>query len=79
MSTARKILIVDDDADLRETLTDQLALHEEFVTVAAENASDGLAAAKSDHVDLILLDVGLPTWMAVRPASCFAKMATRAR
>jgi len=60
MSTARKILIVDDDADLRETLTDQLALHEEFVTVAAENASDGLAAAKSDHVDLILLDVGLP-------------------
>ncbi len=60
MSTARKILIVDDDADLRETLIDQLALHEEFETCAAETAAEGLAAAKSEHVDLILLDVGLP-------------------
>jgi DNA-binding NtrC family response regulator len=30
MSTARKILIVDDDEDLRESLKDQLALHDEF-------------------------------------------------
>ncbi|MCL2714692.1 MAG: DNA-binding response regulator, partial [Alphaproteobacteria bacterium] len=30
MPTARKILIVDDDNDLRETLVEQLALHQEF-------------------------------------------------
>ena len=60
MSTARKILIIDDDEDLRESLVDQLALHEEFDTVAAASASEGLELAKSEHLDLILLDVGLP-------------------
>jgi hypothetical protein len=30
MSNARKLLIVDDDAELRDTLVEQLALHEEF-------------------------------------------------
>lgn len=60
MSTARKILIIDDDEDLRESLVDQLALHEEFDTVAATTAAEGLELAKSEHLDLILLDVGLP-------------------
>lgn len=60
MSTARKILIIDDDDDLRESLTDQLALHEEFDTVSASAAADGLDKAKKEHVDLVLLDVGLP-------------------
>ncbi len=60
MSTARKILVVEDDDDLRESLTDQLDLHEEFETVSAGTASEGMAKAKSDTVDLILMDVGLP-------------------
>ena len=60
MSSARRILIVDDDHDLRETLSEQLALHEEFEPVVAETASEGLTAAKSNHLDLVLLDVGLP-------------------
>ena len=60
MSSARKILIVDDDADLRETLSEQLALHEEFDPVIATTAAEGLAGAKAEHVDLVLLDVGLP-------------------
>lgn len=60
MSTARTILIIDDDEDLRETLIDQLAMHEEFATLSADNASDGIALAKSEHIDLVLLDVGLP-------------------
>ncbi len=60
MSTARKILIIDDDEDLRESLVDQLALHQEFDTVAAASASEGLELAKSEHIDLVLLDVGLP-------------------
>jgi DNA-binding response OmpR family regulator len=60
MSTARKILIVDDDEDLRESLRDQLALHDEFDVVSAPNASKAIDAVKSNHLDLILLDVGLP-------------------
>lgn len=60
MSTARKILIIDDDEDLQESLSDQLALHEEFDTVSAATASEGIEKAKSEHIDLVLLDVGLP-------------------
>ena len=60
MSTARKILIVDDDEDLRESLKDQLQLHDEFDVVVADSATTGMEAAKSDHHDLVLFDVGLP-------------------
>ena len=60
MSNARNILIIDDDEDLRESLMAQLALHEEFQTVPAETASAGHDHVRSEHVDLILLDVGLP-------------------
>lgn len=60
MSSARKILIVDDDDDLRESLTDQLALHEEFEAVSVATSAEALKIVKSDHFDIILLDVGLP-------------------
>jgi DNA-binding response OmpR family regulator len=60
MSTARKILIVDDDEDLRETLKDQIALHDEFVALTASNATEGIACAQSEAADLVILDVGLP-------------------
>ena len=60
MSTARKILIVDDDDDLRDSLSDQFAVHEEFVALAAQTAAEGIGISKTEHVDLILLDVGLP-------------------
>jgi DNA-binding response OmpR family regulator len=60
MATTRKILIVDDDADMRDALVEQLALHEEFEAVAAENGTKGVQAAKVGHVDLVIMDVGLP-------------------
>lgn len=60
MSTARRILLVDDDDELRESLKDQLALHDEFEIVTAGTASQGIEIAKGDHLDLVLLDVGLP-------------------
>ncbi len=60
MSTARKILTVDDDDDLRESLADQLRLHDEFSVMEAANAADGIKLAKGEHLDIILLDVGLP-------------------
>ncbi|MCE9648047.1 MAG: response regulator transcription factor [Parvibaculum sp.] len=58
--TAKKILIVDDDEALRGSLIEQLELHEEFECVAMPTASAGLEYARGNHVDLVLLDVGLP-------------------
>ena len=58
--TGKKILIVDDDAALRDSLSEQLQLHEEFATALAETARDALEVVKMDYFDAILLDVGLP-------------------
>ncbi len=60
MSTARRILIVDDDEDLRGSLKDQLALHDEFEVVTVGTAAKGVETAKTGHHDLVLFDVGLP-------------------
>jgi DNA-binding response OmpR family regulator len=60
MSNARRILIVDDDVELSSTLIEQLALHEEFEAEAADTAAKGMQAAKNGHVDLVIMDVGLP-------------------
>jgi len=60
MSNARRILIIDDDDELRQSLSEQLTLHEEFETALASTASEGLKLARSGHIDLVLLDVGLP-------------------
>src|SRR5680860_788479 len=60
MSNARRILIIDDDDELRESLSEQLSLHEEFDTELAPTAQEGLKLARNGHVDLVLLDVGLP-------------------
>lgn len=60
MSTARRVLIVDDDEDLRDSLKDQLILHDEFDVATAGTASNGMELAKSDHFDLVVFDVSLP-------------------
>jgi DNA-binding response OmpR family regulator len=60
MSTARTILLVDDDEELRASLKDQLALHDEFDILTAGTASQGIEIAKEERLDLVLLDVGLP-------------------
>jgi DNA-binding response OmpR family regulator len=60
MSNVRRILIVEDDSELRDALVEQLALHEEFEAVAAENGTKGVQAAKTGQVDLVIMDVGLP-------------------
>ena len=56
----KKILLVDDDQALRESLSEQLRLHEEFDTTQAETGGHALDLAKSQYFDVILLDVGLP-------------------
>jgi DNA-binding response OmpR family regulator len=60
MPNTRKILIVDDDADMRGTLVEQLALHDEFEAVAVESGAKGVETAKNGQVDLVIMDVGLP-------------------
>ena len=56
----KKILLVDDDEALRQSLSEQLRLHEEFSTVEAGNGGDALEVTKQEYFDAILLDVGLP-------------------
>ena len=60
MPNKYKILIIDDDAEQREALKEQLSLHEEFDAVAAQNAREGIQAAKFGLIDLVIMDVGLP-------------------
>lgn len=60
MSPTKKILIVDDDDVLRETLSEQFMLHDEFVVTEAECATEGIKTCKSDLFDLIILDVNMP-------------------
>ncbi|MHA1113408.1 MAG: response regulator transcription factor [Alphaproteobacteria bacterium] len=60
MTPAKRILLVDDDAALRQSLSEQLDLYDEFDVTEAENAATALAAARENHFDFIILDVGLP-------------------
>ena len=60
MPTPKTILIIDDDDDLREALAEQLNLHEEFRTLQASTATDGVRMGREVRADLILLDVDLP-------------------
>jgi DNA-binding response OmpR family regulator len=59
-ASGKKILLIDDDEALRQSLSEQLRLHEEFDTVEADTGAVGIERAKGTYFDLILLDVGLP-------------------
>ena len=60
MASLRKILLVDDDDDLREALSEQLVMTEDFDVFEGRNGAEGMEKAKAGHYDLIILDVGLP-------------------
>ena len=60
MPNTRKILIVDDDPEFRDALTEQLSVYEEFEAVAAENGTRGMQAVREGQIDLVIMDVGLP-------------------
>jgi DNA-binding response OmpR family regulator len=60
MAQRRQILIVDDDAELRDALAEQLAMHEEFEISTAENAATARAKIQATPPDLVVMDVGLP-------------------
>lgn len=60
MATLRKILLVDDDDDLREALSEQLVMTEDFDVFEAGSGADGMEKVKQGLYDLVILDVGLP-------------------
>ncbi|MDP1678330.1 MAG: response regulator [Bacteroidota bacterium] len=56
----QKILVVDDEKDLRNAIDDILT-DAGYSTILAGNGSQGLAFAKSEHPDLILCDIQMPS------------------
>ena len=60
MSNASRLLVVDDDKDLRETLAEQLGLIDDFRVTSAETATEAIDAVRRDRIDLAIMDVGLP-------------------
>lgn len=60
MPNAWKILVVEDDPELRDALIEQLALQDEFEPVGADTAGGAVEQAKNGAIDLVIMDVGLP-------------------
>lgn len=60
MSGQKRILLVDDDQALRESLAEQLTLNPEFAVDQAGTGAKGVETARSGSYDIIILDVGLP-------------------
>ena len=55
MPNAHRLLIVDDDPDLRDTLAEQLALYDEFEILSADTAASAVNQAKGDRIDLAIM------------------------
>jgi DNA-binding response OmpR family regulator len=60
MMQTRRILVVDDDTELRGALVEQFELHPEFEVQAVGSAAAAIAIAGESSPDLIIMDVGLP-------------------
>jgi DNA-binding response OmpR family regulator len=60
MAVTKKILLVDDDVDLREALAEQLLATEEFEVFEAGTGAEAVERARERLYDLVVLDVGLP-------------------
>jgi DNA-binding response OmpR family regulator len=60
MGQLKKILLVDDDEDLREALSEQLVATEDFDVFEAASGADAMTKARDGLYDLVILDVGLP-------------------
>lgn len=59
MDTTKKILIVEDEIDIREALADMFTKYNFEVTTAV-NGQEGLDKALAIHPDIILLDLNMP-------------------
>jgi two-component system, cell cycle response regulator DivK len=57
--TGKRILVVEDQEDLRGVLRDLLA-GSGYAVIEAADGRDGITKAKSDRPDLILMDIQMP-------------------
>jgi len=60
MGQLKKILLVDDDEDLREALSEQLVMTEDFDVFEAGSGAEAMGRVRDGLYDLVILDVGLP-------------------
>jgi len=60
MAKLNKILLVDDDDDLREALSEQLVMTDEFDVFEAANGAEAMEQIRAGQFDMAILDVGLP-------------------
>src|SRR4051794_33166633 len=65
--SSRRILIVDDEADIREVAQVSLELVGQFEVLTAGCGRDAIARAHADHPDAILLAVMMPDMAAPTP------------
>lgn len=56
----RRLMIVDDDVELRDLLRDELAGTKEFTVLEAGSIAEAREKIAAGPLDLVLLDVGLP-------------------
>ncbi len=60
MPALKKILLVDDDEDLREALSEQLLMTEDFDVFEADSGASAMHRIHETIYDLVILDIGLP-------------------
>ena len=60
MAQLKKVLLIDDDEDLREALSEQLLMTEDFDVHEGASGAKALEKVKQHSYDLLVLDVGLP-------------------
>ena len=60
MAQAKKILLIDDDVDLREALSELLIMTDDFDVFEGGDGAEALEKIKQLAYDMVVLDVGLP-------------------
>ena len=60
MAQLKKVLLIDDDEDLREALSEQLLMTEDFDVHEGASGAEAFEKVKQHRYDLLVLDVGLP-------------------
>jgi CheY-like chemotaxis protein len=57
---ARRILVIDDEADIREIARMSLKITQQWEVLMAASGAEGIAIAAAEQPDAILLDVFMP-------------------
>ena len=60
MAQIKKVLLIDDDEDLRDALSEQLLMTGGFDVYEGASGAEALEKVKQQSYDLLILDVGLP-------------------